>query len=93
MGATSEHWRIEKWAHEHGAVPAQVRRLKFDGQPATLTFLFGSPEGTEPDIHPITWESFFAQFDLLKLTMSFEEESPFFEILKTRRSPGAASGN
>ena len=89
MVPTCEHWRIEKWAQENGAIPAQIRRLKFDGEPAILTFLFGKPDGMEPEINPITWEAFFAQFDLLTLSMVFDEQSTDFRIVEAEK-PSAA---
>ena len=79
---TREHWRIERWAHMHGALPAQLQRLKVDGEPAILTFVFGELLTHYAEIVPITWESFFAQFDLMKLSMAFDEETSRFEIVK-----------
>ena len=43
MVPTREHWLIKKWAQEYGALPAQIQRLKFDGEPVILTFTFGKP--------------------------------------------------
>ena len=79
---TRVHWRIQVWALEQGAVPAQVRRLKLDGEPATLTFLFGEAKAAIPDVYPISWDSFFAQFDLQELSMSFDDKAQEFAIVK-----------
>lgn len=89
MVSTQEHWRIEKWANETGAIPAQIRRLKFDGEPAILTFTFGHAEAAEPDIQAIAWDTFFAHFDLLDLYVEFEESQPVFEIVQLDK-PSAA---
>ena len=82
MIPTREHWRIQKWAREQGAVPAQVRRLKFDGEPAILTFTFGEVEEARPDIYPVSWEAFFAEFDLLGLSFAFDECGTDFQIVR-----------
>ena len=82
---TRMHWRIEAWALEQGALPAQVRRLKFDGEPATLTFIFGEAKAALPDVYPISWESFFAQFDLQELSMAFDDEAQDFAIVKVEK--------
>ena len=82
MVPTRDHGQIREWAERHEAVPAQVRRLKFDGEPAILTFVFGDPDLTKPEVYAVTWEMFFAQFDLLKLSMAWDEESTQFSIVK-----------
>lgn len=89
MIPTREHWRIEKWAHEQGAIPAQIVRRSYDGEPAILTFIFGKGMAGYPEIHLITWESFFAQFDLLQLSMTFDENSPQFSIVKVEKRSAA----
>ncbi len=89
MVPTREHWRIQRWAHVQNAIPAQIRRLKLDGEPAILTFLFGEVPAAGPEICPISWEAFFAQFDLMKLSMAFDEESTDFSIVKVDDSSGA----
>ena len=87
MLPTTEHWRIQKWAQEHSAHPAEVRVLKFDGEPATLTFILGDPDVARPDIYPISWVAFFAQFDLLKLSMAFDDGSARFDIVRVEKPP------
>ncbi len=87
MVPTREHWRIQKWANEQSAIPAQLKRLKHDGEPAILTFLFGEAGEAGPDIYTISWETFFALFDLLNLSIAFDEESTDFCIVKVRDRP------
>lgn len=82
MVPTREHWRIQKWAFEQGMVPAQKKRLLFDGEPAILTFTCGHSDEAEPDICSISWESFFAVFDLLELSVTYDEHSTQFAIVK-----------
>ena len=42
-----------------------------------------------PDIYPISWKSFFAQFDLLKLSMAWDERGPQFSIVTMERQSAA----
>ena len=89
-GPTSEHAAIAAWASKHDAVPAEITPRVFDGEPAILHFLFGGAKTGLPEIVPITWESFFAQFDVMGLMMVFDD-TPTFEILHDDRpsAPGA----
>ena len=79
-GPTSDHAVIRAWAARNNAVPAEVTPLVFDSEPAILHFVFRSAKAGSPEIVPISWESFFAQFDLLGLVLVFDD-SPSFEIL------------
>lgn len=81
MIPTRDHDEILNWAQRYGATPAQIHPLKFDGQPAILYFLIGNVSGTA-DLHPITWDSFFAQFDLLELSFAYDDSSPRFSIVR-----------
>ena len=83
-GPTSDHEVIVAWAKKHEAVPAEVTPRKFDSEPAILHFLFGKAKTGLPEIVPISWESFFAQFDLMGLVMVFDD-TPTFEILHDDR--------
>ena len=48
-----------------------------------MTFIFGEPqENAEPDIHSISWEMFFAEFDLLGLWFVGNEQSSAFDLCK-----------
>ena len=84
FGPTSDHGEIVAWATKHHAVPAEVTPRIFDSEPAILHFLFGNAGKGLPEIKPISWESFFAQFDLMQLTMIFDD-SPTFQILQDER--------
>ena len=85
MVPTRDHREIRQWASRHNAHPAEVKRLKHDGEPAILSFIIGEAEAARPDVYPITWESFFAQFDLLKLSLAFDDETPRFDIVKVEK--------
>ena len=86
---TRDHERIRNWAARHGAVPAEIRRLKFDGDPSILYFLFGNAASGTPELLPISWEDFFARFDLLGLSMAWHEYLPAFDIVHVKKSSEA----
>ena len=80
---TSNHAEIFDWAMRHAAVPAEAKLLKFDGEPSALYIMFGDARGGTPEIRPISWEDFFARFDLMELTIVFDD-SPFYQLLNRR---------
>ena len=82
MKPTRDHRKIREWATRQGAVPAEIKPLKYDGEPTILYFLFGAAAAGTADLHPITWEDFFARFDLLGLSVAYDEDSPQFDIVK-----------
>ena len=43
MVPTRDHEQIQQWAERHEAIPAQVRQMKIDGEPAVLTFVSEIP--------------------------------------------------
>ena len=70
IGPTSDHVEIRVWAQIHSARPAQVMRQVQDGEPAILQFVFGEVNQAELGaISLISWESFFALFDVLELVL------------------------
>lgn len=80
-GPTRDPVEIRDWAERHSALPAEIMPRVFDGEPAILTFLFGAIRATGTDeIRSISWDSFFAQFALLDLTLVYDD-SPTCEIL------------
>ena len=82
---TRDHSEIRRWAEAHDAVPAEVLTLKFDGEPTTLHFLRGDAKDGTPELRPISWEDFFARFDLLELSMAFDDESGRFNIVRVEK--------
>lgn len=81
---TSDHAQILDWAQRHQAIPAEVRTRVFDSQPSVLRFLFSDLRGGTPDLRPITWEDFFARFDLLHLSILLDE-APAFEFVEVEQ--------
>ena len=82
-GSFTDHDVIRQWAERHSVTPAEIKPRKFDGEAAILWFLFDSA-GSE-EICPITWEDFFARFDLLGLKLLLDE-TPYFELVHVRKS-------
>ncbi len=91
--ATKDHDEIFAWAMEHDAVPAEVRRPTFDHQPTALRFLSGEAKSGTPELCPISWEDFFARFDLMRLAVVFDHEMGDYEFVadpvRPNRTPDA----
>lgn len=85
MVPTQNHKTIRHWALTRDASPAEISPLKFDGQPAILTFLMGEARAGTEEIHPISWESFFAQFDLMDLSFAFDSRSSQFDLVQVEK--------
>ncbi len=68
---TTDHKEILRWAKANNATPVEVTPLH-DGQPAILRFVFGDVPKDHIELRPLSWESFFAQFDLLGLALVFD---------------------
>lgn len=81
---TSDHAKILDWAQRHRAIPAEVRTRVFDSQPSVLRFLFNDLRIGTPDLRPISWEDFFARFDLLNLSLLLDE-APAFEFVEVEQ--------
>lgn len=94
FGPSSDHYEIRSWAAEHNARPAQLHIAVFDSEPARLHFVFGElPLETDSEIHLISWETFFALFDELRLVL-VSTGSPGrtrFELLKRQPQAGDAA--
>jgi len=85
MIPTRNHQEIRQWATRHHAVPAEVRIIKFDGEPAVLYFLMGEARKGTPELRPIDWEDFFARFDLLNLAFAYADDSSQFAIVRIEK--------
>ena len=89
MTPTRDHKSIRSWADRHGAAPAEVMVHVFDSEPTMLYFLFGDARAGTPELRPISWEDFFARFDLLGLALAYDEETQRFDLVRLDKShPG-----
>ena len=93
MIPTRDHKEIRRWAAKHNAVPAESTPITFDSEPTMLHFLMGAAKEGTPELHPISWESFFAKFDLLRLALAYDEVTPQFDLVRIEQSPRVASPN
>lgn len=95
LGPTTNHDEIRRWAAATNAAPAEVLPYFFDSEPAILRFVFGPVPVAEgqPAWRAISWESFFAQFDLMGLALVYDGARPDYELLQREsesayRNPG-----
>ena len=62
----------------------EIQQHVFDSEPARLHFVFGKAAVDEKDLKAISWEHFFAVFDLLGLALVYDE-TPRFEFLQVEK--------
>jgi hypothetical protein len=77
MNPTQDHDAIRAWAKAHNAIPAEISPYAFDSEPAILRFVMGEFPKDQPELREISWESFFAQFDLLGLSLVYDGDSQY----------------
>ena len=91
MVPTRDHDAIRLWAVRTDSAPAEIKPLKFDGEPSMLTFLSGDAKRGTEEMPAITWEDFFARFDLMELSMAFDVASGQFLLVKVEKSSSATA--
>lgn len=86
MLPTKDHDIIQMWAERYNAVPAERLPTRVDSEPAILTFLVGK-DSAEPQVVAISWETFFAKFDLLDLSFAYDDDgSSQFGLVRVEKS-------
>lgn len=72
---TSDHATIFFWADSHNAVPAEVlpNENSKTAEPV-LSFVFDRDDMRRESVRPISWEQFFAVFDIFELSFAYEEQ-------------------
>jgi len=90
---TRDHTKIRFWAAQHNGVPAEITGMKFDGVPNILHFLFGDERAGSLKIQPISWEDFFAHFDVLGLSVALDANSSQFQIVQVKGKVDPSSFN
>lgn len=84
FGPTNDHEEIRRWAAVNGAIPVEVATKLFDGEPTKLGFIFAQGAKSEPEFKPISWEAFFALFDLMELAFVYDDARPdSYELLQS----------
>lgn len=89
VGPTTDHTEIRRWAQAQNATPAEMHTYVFDAEPVRLRFVFGElNELAKKDLRPISWEQFFAMFEIQGLALVYDQ-GPNYEILQIekKRSP------
>jgi hypothetical protein len=91
-GPTTNHDEIRTWAERQRIVPVEVMPHIVDHEPAGLELLFSKSVGTRPEVRVISWDDFFARFDLLGLAFVYDDESTGYNELLQRdeHSPQAS---
>jgi len=90
---TADHEEIVKWAEERGGKPARVEGTGSSGDVGILRIDFGDKE---PNLEPITWDQFFAEFEKKNLAFLYQEktadgeESRFFKLIDRGDANGTA---
>jgi hypothetical protein len=87
-GPITDHEEIRRWAESRKAFPAEVFPRLFDSEPAVLRFVFGKPLVDEENgIRVITWENFFALFDLMGLSLVYDSDHQYELLQIEAKSP------
>ena len=71
--ATTDRRTIEQWAKHHNATPAELPPARHDSEPAMLSFLMPGQERGE--LLDISWDQFFAVFQLQDLAFVYSENT------------------
>jgi Rho termination factor, N-terminal domain len=69
--ATTSHEVIRKWAEDRDAVPATVEGTEHGDHLGVLRFDFG---GDSDNLRHVSWDEWFATFDVRKLNFIYQEE-------------------
>jgi ABC-type nitrate/sulfonate/bicarbonate transport system substrate-binding protein len=74
-GPTTDHDEIRRWAAKHNAVPTEILPQHLNHEPMVLRMMLPQMAADRIDIRVLTWEEFFAKFDLLGLTFVYDSNS------------------
>ena len=85
QGPTRDHTEIRRWALARNATPVEITPGIFDSEPAVIKFVFGPEPIRQNGIQSISWESFFATFDLLGLALVYDGDQ-HYELLQTKET-------
>ncbi len=66
------------------AAPMEIQQHVFDSEPSRLHFVFGLTPVDSRELKAISWEQFFAVFDLLGLALVYDD-TPQFEFLQVEK--------
>ena len=95
LGPTTNHREIRSWAEEHKVVPTELLPDHVDHEPVTLQLISAKTARQRKDVLVLSWDEFFARFDLLGLAFVYDgDHSGYNELLqRDERAPGMAEAN
>lgn len=82
---TCDHASVLFWAEQHKAVPVEVLAEGPSASTPTLSFVFHSGPERPDHLRPISWETFFAVFDMFDLSLIYEKDPRVFPRFYLRR--------
>ena len=83
-GPTVDHGEIRVWAEHHKMLPTEILPNVVDHEPPVLQLLPAKTVQSRPDVRVISWEEFFARFDLLGLAFIYDNENTGYNELLQR---------
>ena len=89
MGPTHDHGEIRAWASRHEVLPTELVPLHINGEPLRLQLTLASEIVGRPDLRVISWDDFFARFDLLGLTVVYDDNVDGYNELLQRQEKHA----
>ena len=89
--ALTSHHAIQRWAEQHGARPACVKRTGGDGDVGIIRLDFPSYSG-EDTLEEIDWDAWFDKFDRQQLALLVDEDGDSNFNKLVRRSEGSGRG-
>jgi hypothetical protein len=84
FGPTTDHREIRSWADRHKVVPTEMLPHRVDHEPSVLQLMFAKKAVSCPDVHMISWDEFFARFDVLGLAFVYDDEQGGYNELLQR---------
>ena len=78
---TTDHDEIRHWATGHRLVPTEELPALVDHEPPQLRLITAEAAAKNEKMRALSWEEFFARFDLLGLALVYDEDSTGFNEL------------
>jgi hypothetical protein len=84
QGLTTDHRIIRSWASRHSVVPTEALPCSVDHEPSVLQLVQAEAVRMRKDIRMISWDEFFARFDLLGLAFVYDDDKAGYNELLQR---------
>ena len=98
-GPTTDHNEIRRWVESRHGCPVELMPQRVDHEPLLLGLYFGPDAAKENGLRTVTWDDFFARFDLMGLAFVYDDDPKreawnSYEILQIdSRSPYSFGGS